>query len=336
MAAALLAAMMGSVSAALNSIATVFSYDIVKRWWPQTTDRTLVLVGRIVTAVAMVLAIAWSPLIGRFETIFQGLNDLICYMAPPVTAVFLFGVFWRRTSGRAALITLWSGAAVGLAVFVVDFFKVGTWSFPVLDVAGGSLRLDWTEPSRWNVHSMITGFYMFLIASATLVVCSYLLPHKHTDQSSRLVWKSPLEPLRGKAWRGLGNYRLVALALLAVMVFLYWSFAGRESYYPVACEFTLPDGTPVRGAKITFTCDDRQFDFTRVTDEEGRCAYGTESLAGGAPAGTHYWVTIESDKSAALLPKTAIHPRYAGTGTSGLELTVEAKRNRFDRTLDAP
>ena len=82
MAAALLAAMMGSVSAALNSIATVFSYDVVRRWWPDTSDHRLVFCGRIVTFVAMALSIAWSPLVGRFDTIFQGLNDLICYMAP--------------------------------------------------------------------------------------------------------------------------------------------------------------------------------------------------------------------------------------------------------------
>jgi hypothetical protein len=112
-----------------------------------------------------------------------------------------------------------------------------------------------------------------------------------------------------------------------VMVFLYWSFAGHESYYPVACEFTLPDGTPVREAKATFTCDDPRFDFTCVTDKDGRCGYGTESLAGGAPAETHYWVKIESPH---------IHPRYASPKTSRLALTVAPKRNRFVRTLDPP
>ena len=122
MAAALLAAMMGSVSAALNSIATVFSYDVVKRWRPETSEHRLVLSGRIVTAVAMALSIAWSPLVGRFETIFQGVNDLTCYMAPPVTVVFLFGVFWRRASSKAAIVTLLSGSALGLMVFMLQLF----------------------------------------------------------------------------------------------------------------------------------------------------------------------------------------------------------------------
>lgn len=323
-AAALLAAMMGSVSAALNSIATVFSYDIVKRWRPETTDRALVFVGRIVTAVAMVTAIAWSPLIGNFGTIFQGLNDLICYMAPPVTAVFLLGVFWRRSSGPAALITLWSGAALGLAVFVVDFFKIGhSWSFPYLDLASGRLRVAWTEPGPWTIHSMISGFFMFLVATATLVVFSYLLPHRHTAESLALVWKSPLEPLRGKSWRFLGNYRVVALLLFATMVYLYWAFAGDQNYYPIKCQVTLADGkTPVAGAKVTLQCTDPRFRFTAITDQDGTCAYGTVSLAGGAPEGTHYRVQIESP------PKgPPVHPKYARTETSGLEFAVKPERN---------
>ena len=58
------------------------------------------MIGKITTVVATVLAIACSPLFGHYDTIFQGLTDLICYIAPPITAVFLLGVFWKRASGR--------------------------------------------------------------------------------------------------------------------------------------------------------------------------------------------------------------------------------------------
>jgi hypothetical protein len=311
MAAALLAAMMGSVSAALNSIATVFSYDVVKRWRPDVSDRTLVRVGRVVTGVAMLLSVAWSPLVGRFETIFQGLNDIICYLAPPITAVFLLGVFWRRTSAKAAMITMLVEFACGVAVFVIAWNK---------------------EYTGWRVHSMITGFYMFLAACAALIVLSYVFPHRHTPESEALIWKSPLEPLRGKAWRGIGNYRLVALVLFGVMVFLYWAFAGDRSYYPVTCEFRLADGTPVRGAQVTFACDAPKFCFSGVTDTDGRCAYGTSALAGGAPAGTKYRATlVPADEG---LPKPSIHAKYANPATSGLEFTVEARKNELRFRLD--
>jgi len=203
-AAALLAALMSTVSGALNSIATLFSYDIVKRWAPNTADHTLVRIGRIVTFLAMVAAIVWSPFVGKFPLIFQGITDMICYISPPITVVFLWGVFWRRSSGIAALITLLSGSALGMAVFFVDWYK---------------------EITGWYLHSMLSGFALFVIGSITMAVFSMIFPHRHTEESAALVWKNPLEALRGGAWPGLADFRLVAAVLFAVMILLYWRFA---------------------------------------------------------------------------------------------------------------
>ena len=202
LAAALLAALMSTVSGALNSIATLFSYDIVKRWWPQTSDHQLVLIGRMTTFVAMLAAIIWSPFIARFESIFQGVTALICYIAPPITAVFVWGVFWRRASGIAAQWTLYLGSALGLVVFVLDWFKV----------------------SWWQVPAMMTTFYLFVVCSTILVAVSWVWPHVHTPVSENLVWEKPLAALRSPGWRGLGNYKLLAALLATVMVGLYVVF----------------------------------------------------------------------------------------------------------------
>lgn len=99
--AAMLAAAMQTCSAALNSTATLFAYDIYKRWRPGTTDHRLVVIGKITTVVATVLAIAWSPLLSHYNTIYDGLVRLVSYVSPPITAVFLIGVFWRKASGKA-------------------------------------------------------------------------------------------------------------------------------------------------------------------------------------------------------------------------------------------
>jgi len=202
--AALLAALMSTVSGALNSIATLFSYDLYKRWYPETSDRKLVLIGRVATAVAMVVAIVWTPLLANFKSIFDGVTTLICYISPPITVVFLWGVFWRRASSTAATITLMTGSAMGLVVFLIDWYK---------------------ETTGWKIHSMYSGFGLFLIGSLTLVVFSLIFPHRHTEESAALVWKNPLEALRGDRWPGLGDFRLVAAALFFVMVLLYWNFA---------------------------------------------------------------------------------------------------------------
>ena len=204
LAAALLAALMGTVSGALNSIATLFSYDLFKRWRPDTSERSLIFIGRIATFVAMIAAIIWSPLLGRFESVFQGINAMISYIAPPITVVFLWGVLWRKASSIAAQVTLYSGSALGLVVFLLDWNK---------------------ETTGWNVPFMMAACYLFAVCSAILFLVSMWRPHVHTPESERLVWSHPLETLRGGQWQGVMDYRLWTGVLIAVMASLYTIFS---------------------------------------------------------------------------------------------------------------
>ena len=323
-AAALLAALMSTVSGALNSTATLFSYDIYRRWRPGASDRSLVLTGRVVTFFAMLAAILWSPQLERFETVFQGVNDLICYISPPITVVFLWGVLWRKASKTAALITLLSGSVLGACVFAVDWFDL--WG--------------------WDTHSMISGFGLFCIGSVTLVIFSYIFPHQHTEESAALVWKTPLDSLRGEAWPGLGNFRFLAALLLVVMVGFYWAFAGGESYYGVQGKVSLNASVDTRvvGARLVFECDDPYWNFTATTDENGEFAYPTAALAGGAPAGTHFRVKIVPEEDVTVephpdadwktAPPTSLHSTYGNFDTSDLEITLKAGKNEFDLRLD--
>jgi len=203
-AAALLAALMSTVSGALNSVATLVSYDLFRRRRPDLDDRTLVRIGRAVTFVAMIAAILWSPLLARYESIFQGITAMICYVAPPITAVFVWGVLWRRASALAAQITLYVGSALGLTVFLLDWFK---------------------DSTGWSVPSMMATFYLFATCSLVLAAISWICPHQHTEASERLVWSSPAEALRTAGWRGIGNYKVLAAVLFGVMVLLYAAFA---------------------------------------------------------------------------------------------------------------
>jgi SSS family solute:Na+ symporter len=203
-AAALLAALMGTVSGALNSIATLFSYDLYKSWRPDTSERQLVRIGRIVTFTAMVIAILWSPLLEHYKSIFQGINAMICYIAPPITAVFLGGVLWRRSSAFAAQWTLYCGSAMGFIVFLLDLYK---------------------EQTGWNISFMMAGFYLFVFCSATVVVLSHIKPHTHTEQSEKLVWAHPLEAFSTPGWPGIGNYKLLSVLLFCIMIVLFACFS---------------------------------------------------------------------------------------------------------------
>ena len=208
-AASLLAALMGAVAGALNSIATLFSYDIYKRWRPQTPDKTLVFVGRVATVCSMIAAILWSPFLSRYPSIYQGIVALISCIAPPVTAVFLFGVFWKKASSKAAFTTLWMGSIAGFVVFLIVWFKTSDWLKQYID---------------WNVPMLLVGFYLFVLCSVIMFIVSVLHPHKHTADSEKLVWNSPIEALRGDAWKGIGNYKILSVVLFFTVIALYWIF----------------------------------------------------------------------------------------------------------------
>ncbi len=203
-AAALLAALMSTVSGALNSVATLFSYDIVRRWRPLTTEKGLVWIGRVATFTGMVFAIIWSFFIGHFPSIFQGIVAVICYIAPPITAVFIFGVFWKRTGSKAAFITLVFGFILGVIVFFLDWYK---------------------DSTGWEIPSMISTFGLFVICSIVLIIGSLIWPHQHTAESEKLVWKNPMAALSDAGWKGIGNYKLLSGVLFVVMIILYVMFS---------------------------------------------------------------------------------------------------------------
>jgi solute:Na+ symporter, SSS family len=199
--AALLAAAMQTCSAALNSTATLVSYDIFKRYRPDIGDHNLVQIGKITTVAGTVLAIVFSPMFGHYSTLFEGINKLITYVAPPITAVFVWGVFWKGASGRAAFITLIAGMLLGAVTF---------W-------------LDWNNIYRGDF--MMIAFVLFVACSVILILSSLILPEKVREDALPLIWEDWKEPLLGKAdGHGLGNYRFASVAVVAVFAALYFVF----------------------------------------------------------------------------------------------------------------
>jgi SSS family solute:Na+ symporter len=221
-AAAMLAAAMQTCSAALNSTATLFSYDIFKRWRPQATDHQLVVIGKIATATATTLAIVLSPIFGHYSTIIEGLNKLISYIAPPITAVFLLGVFWRKASGKAAHLTLVVGAVLGVLTFFLDWNRSEAWLINALQYVE---PLRWFLLDFWVKNFMMTAFYLLLICGVVMIIASHVYPETLKKEANVLVWENWREPLRGEAQgRALGNYRVLALLVFVTFVVLYYVF----------------------------------------------------------------------------------------------------------------
>ncbi len=206
MAAALIAALMSTVSGALNSISTLVSYDIWKRLKPRTPDDKLVLIGRISAVVAMLVAMGLVPLLGRYGSIFAGLNTIIAHIAPPVTAVFLWGVLWKRASYRGALATMIGGAILGVAVFTINSIHPGGW---LATLPGGF---------------MMMAFYLFVACSVILFSVSLLMPKSAEEDPESLYLKSIGECFAFEGWKGIGNYKFLAALTLGTMAVLYYFF----------------------------------------------------------------------------------------------------------------
>ena len=122
--AAILAAIISSLSAVFNSISTLFTMDIYRKIKPDAKDRELVRMGRIFTAVIVVIGIIWIPLIRHLSNqIYQYLQSVQAYISPPITAVFLTGILWKKATGKAAFITLVTGGILGAFRFILDIIS---------------------------------------------------------------------------------------------------------------------------------------------------------------------------------------------------------------------
>ncbi len=212
MAAGLLAALMSTIEAALNSTATVTAEDIVKRLRPRTRDRTLVLVGRITAAVVILLAMLWSTQGGRFTSIFVAINKIPMMFAPAITTVFLMGVFWRRGTKEAALATLSGGAVVGGLYFLID-----------LPVFG---EVQWvSDPVRGlGIPFMMAGLILFIFCVVLYVIVSLLTPRPAEDQLTDLCWGKPSQAIMRGRITGLTDPRVMSGILVVIMIILYIIF----------------------------------------------------------------------------------------------------------------
>lgn len=209
MAATLLAALMSTMAAALNSSATLVAMDIVKRVRPQTTDSQQVRAGRYAAVVVMLLAILWSTQGDKFTSIFEAINKIASAIAPPVAVVFLFGVFSKRGTYKAAMVTLIVGLILGATAFCLDFKPIS-----------GQMYLT----HGLHMPFMMQAWWLFVICTVIYFTVSYLTPRPSAEVIANYTWKSPLSVLTSGKFTGIRDARLWALILILTLVILYIIF----------------------------------------------------------------------------------------------------------------
>ena len=115
---ALLAALTSTLSAILNSTSTLFTMDFYAQARPNTDSKKLVWIGKITSLVIIVIAALWAPNIGKFGSLLKYYQEMLSYIAPPVVAAFLMGIFSKRVNGNGAFIGLLSGLAMAVVMLL--------------------------------------------------------------------------------------------------------------------------------------------------------------------------------------------------------------------------
>ena len=123
-AAGLLAALMSSLASVFNSCATLFTVDIYKKIRPETNEKKLVNIGRIATVFVVIAGIAWIPVMqGISGVLYEYLQSVQAYIAPPIAAIFLLGLFSKRINEKGAMATLVIGMIVAAIRIILELTK---------------------------------------------------------------------------------------------------------------------------------------------------------------------------------------------------------------------
>ncbi len=187
--AALAAAIVSSLASMLNSIATIFTMDIYKEYiGPKASETRLVNVGRISAVVALIIACFIAPLLGGIDQAFQYIQEYTGLVSPGILAVFLLGLFWKKTNAKGAII------GVVLSIPFALFLKLMPLGMPFLD------------------QMMYT--FMF----TTVVIALVSLTSTKTDDSVGAI------ALTDKTFKTQSGFNIASYAIMVILCVLYAVF----------------------------------------------------------------------------------------------------------------
>jgi len=199
----LLAALMSSLAAVFNSCSTLFTMDIYKKIRPEASEKRLVFVGRVATTAVVVCGIAWIPLMKFISgELYHYLQSVQSYLAPPITAVFLLGLFWKRINAKGAVSALIGGFVIGMLRLVLELGKENLSGF-LYQFA--------------SINFLYFCVFLFLISIAIMVVVSMLTEAPNLEKIRGLTYATTVSEDRA-ASRASWNTRDVILSLIVLVI----------------------------------------------------------------------------------------------------------------------
>jgi solute:Na+ symporter, SSS family len=210
--AGLLAALMSSLSAVFNSCSTLITWDVYKKLNPAASERRLVVIGQASTAVLVGLGLLWIPLMRNISAqLYQYLQSVQAYISPPIAAVFLLGVLWRRVNANGAMAALITGFVLGVVRLVSELNK---------DALSGWLL------SYASINFLHFAIVLFVICTAVLILVSLMTAPPPLEKVDGITFdttrRETLGP-RGSGWRRADIVLSVLLAACVGAVWLYFS-----------------------------------------------------------------------------------------------------------------
>jgi len=209
--AVLVAAVVSTLNSGLNSFSTIYTLDIHQRWFSHNrSEHHAKQVGRVTTLLAGFMAVAIAVYLKNAQesgglNLFDLFQSIIGYMAPPVSAVFVLGIFWKRATATGAFVTLTAGSALCLGIGIASFNKAGF----LLNPEGDSIL----------PHFLLQSFILFCILLTLMVVVSLLTQHSKSETelpTLRETYRN--NPGLGKV----GRMGWIVLALVMVSLYLFF------------------------------------------------------------------------------------------------------------------
>ena len=211
--AGLLAALMSSLSSVFNSCSTLVTFDIYKKLHPTASDRQLVWVGQISTGILVALGLAWIPLMGQISgQVYEYLQSVQAYIAPPIAAVFLLGIAWPRINSWGAMTALLGGFVLGMGRLVAELNKASLPEGLLLQFA--------------SINFLHFALLLFVACTTLLILVSLATPAESREKLTGLTLATvePVDPNEVAANRPARRLNLILSVLLVAAVVGIWVY----------------------------------------------------------------------------------------------------------------
>ena len=210
-AAGLLAALMSSLASVFNSCSTLFTIDIYKKMRPEAPEAKLVSTGRIATGLIVILGFAWIPVMKNAPgTLYDYLQSVQSYIAPPITVIFLLGIFFKRINTQGAMATLYGGFAIGMFRLVLD--TIATFSGPEFPGFPGVLGSIAAIPFS---HFAIL---IFVICVVIIFVVSYMTEKQSDKELAGLTFATLSAKHKAEDKNSYGLTDIIASAFIIIVI----------------------------------------------------------------------------------------------------------------------